>query len=512
MTAAYGAWYSRRLPLRRLYPVNTSTLTCVVCFICHNSKGKAKYAIILMDSSDDENEGGRLLILLPAYRRAAPSRHTWFPLWDFKNNVETNMGRVGHVLKGLRHAAETGVRALRLAMATFALMMLAAFLPFAATNAAADPVLAFGARIAGDDARTRIVIDMDREPTFSVHYLDNPVRVVVDLPATAFGFPAADLKAAGLFKDIRYGTMDADSARIVLTAKKPVKLVMAKVQANEDGKGSRLVLDAEMLPAEQFTELVKEQSWTSDDTAKDVGPVESTQKADPNTFLVAVDAGHGGIDAGATGSDGVTQEKDITLAFAKMFADKLNAQPGIKAFLVRDKDQYLSLSERVTIARQNHASLFISLHADTLKQKDIRGATVYTISDKASDRLAGEVADRENNSDQIAAADTQAQPPAVTDILMDLTRRETQAFSISLAQDVLSSFNGQVSTINNPHRHAGFRVLQAPDVPSILLELGFLSNKDDEKLLLDLDWRQKVADRLTEAVKQYRVSIIANGG
>jgi len=306
--------------------------------------------------------------------------------------------------------------------------------------------------------------------------------------------------------------MDADSARIVLTAKKPVKLVMAKVQANEDGKGSRLVLDAEMLPAEQFAELVKEQSWTSDDTAKDVGPVESTQKADPNTFLVAVDAGHGGIDAGATGSDGVTQEKDITLAFAKMFADKLNAQPGIKAFLVRDKDQYLSLSERVTIARQNHASLFISLHADTLKQKDIRGATVYTISDKASDRLAGEVADRENNSDQIAAAETQAQPPAVTDILMDLTRRETQAFSISLAQDVLSSFNGQVSTINNPHRHAGFRVLQAPDVPSILLELGFLSNKDDEKLLLDLDWRQKVADRLTEAVKQYRVSIIANGG
>jgi N-acetylmuramoyl-L-alanine amidase len=195
-----------------------------------------------------------------------------------------------------------------------------------------------------------------------------------------------------------------------------------------------------------------------------------------------------------------------------MFADKLNALPGIKAFLTRDKDQYLSLSERVTIARQNRASLFISLHADTLKQKDIRGATVYTISDKASDRLAGEVADRENNSDQIAGAETQAQPAAVNDILMDLTRRETQAFSISLAQDVLSSFNGQIAMINNPHRHAGFQVLTAPDVPSILLELGFLSNKEDEKLLLDANWREKVADRLTEAVKQYRVAIIANGG
>ncbi|OCJ12087.1 N-acetylmuramoyl-L-alanine amidase [Rhizobium sp. AC27/96] len=404
------------------------------------------------------------------------------------------------------------MKALRLAAAAFGLMALAVFAPLAPSMAADGSLLAYGARIAGDDARTRIVIDTDRAPTFTVHYLDNPVRIVVDLPATAFGFPAADLKPTGLFKDIRYGTMDADSARIVLTAKKPVKLVMAKAQADENGKGHRLVLDAEMLPADQFTELVKQQSWTSDDTARDVGAVEPTQKADPNTFLVAVDAGHGGIDAGATGTDGVTQEKDITLAFAKMFADKLNAQPGIKAFLTRDKDQYLSLSERVTIARQNRASLFISLHADTLKQKDIRGATVYTISDKASDRLAGEVADRENNSDQIAGTETKTQPAAVTDILMDLTRRETQAFSISLAQDVLSSFTGQISMINNPHRHAGFQVLTAPDVPSILLELGFLSNKEDEKLLLNEDWRQKVADRLTEAVKQYRVSIIANGG
>ena len=422
------------------------------------------------------------------------------------------MGRVGHLLKGLRHVAEIGVRALRFATMACALTMLMVFAPSGPAMAAADPLLAYGARIAGDDARTRIVIDMDREPTFTVHYLNDPVRVVIDLPATAFGFPAADLKPTGLFKDIRYGTMEADSARIVLTAKKPVKLVMAKAQADESGKGHRLVLDAEMLPADQFAELVKQQSWTSDDTARDVGPVEPTQKADPSTFLVAVDAGHGGIDAGATGTDGVTQEKDITLAFAKIFADKLNAQPGIKAFLIRDKDQYLSLSERVTIARQNHASLFISLHADTMKQKDIRGSTVYTISDKASDRLAGEVADRENNSDQIAGTDTQAQPAAVNDILMDLTRRETQAFSISLAQDVLTSFSGQISMINNPHRHAGFQVLRAPDVPSILLELGFLSNKEDEKLLIDPDWRQKVADRLTEAVKQYRVSIIANGG
>jgi N-acetylmuramoyl-L-alanine amidase len=431
---------------------------------------------------------------------------------DFKNNIGLNMGRGGQLLKGSRRGTENGVRALRTAIAALAVTVLSIVSPLTTAEAAADPVLAYGARIAGDDARTRIVIDMDREPAFSVHYLDNPVRVVIDLPATAFGFPAADLKPIGLFKDIRYGTMDEDSARIVLTATKPVKLVMAKVQPDESGKGHRLVLDAEMVPAGQFAELVKQQSWTNDDTARDVGPVVPMEKPDPSTFLVAVDAGHGGIDTGATASDGVTQEKEITLAYAKLLADKLNAQPGIKAFLTRDKDEYLSLSQRVTIARQNHASLFISLHADTLKQKDIRGATVYTISDKASDKLAGEVADRENNSDQLAGAETQAQPAAVADILMDLTRRETQAFSISLAQDVLTSFNGQIAMINNPHRHAGFRVLQAPDVPSILLELGFLSNKDDEKLLLDNDWRQKLVGQLTEAVKQYRVSTVANGG
>jgi N-acetylmuramoyl-L-alanine amidase len=407
------------------------------------------------------------------------------------------------------HATGIFVRRLRIAVAAIVLGILSAA---SVPALAEDPVLAYGARIAGDDARSRIVIDMDREPKFSVHYLADPTRVVIDLPATAFGFPAKDLEARGLFKDIRYGTMDADSARIVLTAIKPVKLVSAKVQPDESGKGHRLVLDAEMVPPDQFADLVKQQSWTGDDTAKDVGPAAPVEKVSPSDFLIAVDAGHGGIDTGAMASDGTTPEKQITLAYAKALADKLNEQPGIKAFLTRDKDEYLSLSERVTIARQNHASLFISLHADTLKQKDIRGATVYTISDKASDKLAADVADRENNSDKLAGAEAPAAPAEVADILMDLTRRETQAFSISLAQDVLNSFNGQITMINNPHRHAGFQVLRAPDVPSILLELGFLSNKDDEKQLLDDQWKGKLVARLAEAVKQYRASTVANGG
>jgi N-acetylmuramoyl-L-alanine amidase len=236
------------------------------------------------------------------------------------------------------------------------------------------------------------------------------------------------------------------------------------------------------------------------------------EAAKPGDFIIAVDAGHGGIDTGAIGVDTKTEEKQVTLAFAKALTDRLNREHGIKAFLTRSEDEFLSLAERVQIARQNHAGLFISLHADTLKQKDIRGATVYTISDKASDKLAADLAERENLSDQIAGKETAAEPPEVADILLDLTRRETQAFSISLAESVLGSFKDQISTINNPHRHAGFQVLRAPDVPSILLELGFLSNAEDEKLLLDEKWRVKIAELLTDAVKRYRSSVVANGG
>lgn len=376
-----------------------------------------------------------------------------------------------------------------------------------------NPLLAYGARIVGDDARTRIVIDFDREPRFSVHYIANPERIVVDLPATAFGFPAKDLEARGLFKDIRYGAMDEGSARIVLTAAHPVQLALAKVQSDENGNGHRLVLDAEMIDKQKFAELVKTQSWNDQaDAAETTSAIPQPEKAAPGDFVIAVDAGHGGIDTGAIGVDTKTEEKQVTLSFARALADRLNKEPGIKAFLTRDDDEFLSLSQRVLIARQNHAGLFISLHADTLKQKDIRGATVYTISDRASDKLAADLAERENLSDQIAGKETVAEPPEVADILLDLTRRETQAFSISLAESVLASFKDQVGTINNPHRHAGFRVLQAPDVPSILLELGFLSNVEDEKLLLDDAWRLKMADLLTDAVKRYRASLMANGG
>lgn len=396
----------------------------------------------------------------------------------------------------------------RIARRIIPLVMLAVLAGPAMSFASQQPVLAFAARVAGDDARTRVVIDFEQKPDFVIHYVDGPERIIVDLSAAAFGFPASDLAPRGLFKDIRYGTMDSDSARMVFTVNRPVKLVVAEVQKNEE-RGFRLVLDAEMTTKEQFSAMLKAQDWT---TSAAVPPQDINPVVEDGVFTVAVDAGHGGIDAGASGATTKTPEKTVTLEFARLLAERLNKVDGVKAFLTREDDTFLSLSQRVTIARQKHADLFISLHADTLAQKDIRGATVYTLSDKASDRMAENLAARENLSDQLAGFSIESGPPEVADILLDLTRRETQAFSVALADNVVKSFEGQVGLINNPHRQANFQVLRAPDIPSVLLEMGFLSNAEDEKLLLDEEWRKKVAELVADAVDRYRRRSVANGG
>lgn len=383
--------------------------------------------------------------------------------------------------------------------------------------AANGELVASAARIAGDRVKTRVVFDFDRDFSFSVHYVTHPDRIVIDLPATRFSLASGELKGEGLFRDIRYGAMDAESARIVLTALKPARLSSARVTRNEDGKGYRLSLEAESVSESAYRDLVKRQTWDvpkrADAEKATTSPMpEEAVRPATGTFIVAVDAGHGGIDAGASGAASGTPEKDITLAAARVLADRLNREPGIRAFLTRSGDEFLSLSERVNLARKGQANLLVSLHADTLKQKDIRGATVYTISDKASDHMADELAHRENLSDELAGLSLPDGPSDVADILLDLTRRETQAFSVTLARTVVSSFEGQIGLINNPHRFAGFRVLQAHDVPSVLLELGFLSNPDDEKLLLDEAWRGRVADLLAGAISGYRRKAVAGGG
>ncbi|WP_420854851.1 N-acetylmuramoyl-L-alanine amidase [Shinella kummerowiae] len=412
----------------------------------------------------------------------------------------------------LRLLTEYFLRALTVAIV--AVLSIAIVTPAFAVSAAAAPLLAFSARMAGDDARTRLIIDFDRKPEFKVHYVANPYRVLIDLPETDFGIKAEDLEARGIFSEIRYGTMAAGRSRIVLTASRPVGVVLAEVQEEQGAASYRLVIDAAIVTDQVFQGQMEKQSWQEASVPASTGqtPVMLPGSRADGPFVIAVDAGHGGIDNGARGGVTKTEEKHVTLAFAQQLADALNKLPDTRAFLTRQKDEFLSLSQRVQLARSEGANLLISIHADTLKQKDTRGATVYTISDKASDSLAASLAERENLSDQIAGISFVDEPAEVADILLDLTRRETQAFSINLAQSIVSTFKNEVMLINNPHRHAGFRVLTAPDVPSILLELGFMSNKDDEQLLIDPAWQKKVAGLVAKAVEQYRSTVVANGG
>jgi N-acetylmuramoyl-L-alanine amidase len=352
----------------------------------------------------------------------------------------------------LRLLTEYFLRAVTISIA--AVLSIAIVTPAFAVSASAAPLLAFSARMAGDDARTRLIIDFDRKPEFKVHYVANPYRVLIDLPETDFGIKAEDLEARGIFSEIRYGTMAAGRSRIVLTASRPVGVVLAEVQEEQGAASYRLVIDAAIVTDQVFQGQMEKQSWQEASAPASTAqtPVMLPGSRADGPFVIAVDAGHGGIDNGARGGVTKTEEKHVTLAFAQQLADALNKLPDTRAFLTRQKDEFLSLSQRVQLARSEGANLLISIHADTLKQKDTRGATVYTISDKASDSLAASLAERENLSDQIAGISFVDEPAEVADILLDLTRRETQAFSINLAQSIVSTFKNEVMLINNPHR------------------------------------------------------------
>ena len=223
--------------------------------------------------------------------------------------------------------------------------------------------------------------------------------------------------------------------------------------------------------------------------AETTGSTQATPKGDrlgkpvpDDLFTIVIDPGHGGIDGGAAGPNG-TVEKDITLSFANELRDLLGKDGGYQVFMTRETDDFLRLDERVRIARQHDADLFLSIHADTIRLKGIRGATVYTVSDTASDEEAKALADRENLSDQLAGFVIEEEDHEVSDILVDLIRRETHSFSMRFARSLVDELSSSVRLINNPHRFVGFRVLKAPDVPSVLVELGYLSNeKDDEQL------------------------------
>jgi N-acetylmuramoyl-L-alanine amidase len=219
-------------------------------------------------------------------------------------------------------------------------------------------------------------------------------------------------------------------------------------------------------------------------------------------IVVVIDPGHGGIDPGAK-SRGGTLEKDVVLAFARRLQSALETSGRYTVRMTRDDDIFIPLGERVNIARREKASLLISVHADSVRTGNVSGASVYTLSERASDTVAAALAEQENRSDVIAGVDLTGESDAVADILIDLVQRETKNYAVFFARTLVTELKQNTGMVRNPHRSAGFRVLKAHDVPSVLLELGFLTNPSDEKHLTDGKWQDSVAKSVAEAVSEY---------
>jgi len=230
---------------------------------------------------------------------------------------------------------------------------------------------------------------------------------------------------------------------------------------------------------------------------------EKDHKHDKDTRqVIVIDPGHGGVDPGATGVSGI-YEKYITYSMAHELQQQLERTGHYRVHLTRDRDVFIPLRERTAIARQMNADLFISLHADVVKDPDIRGLSVYTLSQNASDAEAQSLADKENKSDLIAGIDLSRESTDVTSILIDLAQRETMNRSAGFASDIVNELESETPLLANTHRFAGFAVLKAPDVPAVLIEMGYLSNTIDEKNLRQPEYRAKLAHAISRAVEHY---------
>lgn len=406
-----------------------------------------------------------------------------------------------------RHAL---MRALRVAFLALGIV------PFAANGAeplpAKDggPVEARGYSMSGDAKRTTIGLDFDREPEVKWFLLRAPHRLVIDLPETNFLLDSSALQPLGLVTGVRYGDLGRGAARLIVTAGGPFKVDNLDLLDDADGSGIRLVADLAAASEAEFEAALAEQAETTGSTlARRVAQPAAGQVGDQD-FVIVIDPGHGGIDGGAEGVSG-TQEKVVTLALATELRDRLAATGKYEVHMTRDTDEFLRLDDRVKIARRHGADLLISVHADAIRFKGIRGATVYTVSEKASDAEAQALADRENLSDQLAGIPVGEEKQEVADILIDLIKRETHGFSMRFARSLVGELGATVGLINNPHRSAGFKVLKAPDVPSVLVELGYMSNAKDEQQLLSAEWRGMAAASIVAAVEKFAAGRAGGG-
>ncbi|WP_294646506.1 N-acetylmuramoyl-L-alanine amidase [uncultured Aureimonas sp.] len=370
------------------------------------------------------------------------------------------------------------------------LAFLTAILPMRNASASDRPSVVTAIEVVGkgDAFEIDLVVDGQAEPKLIL--LRNPYRVALDFDGTLAAAKLPAIDKTSLVTDIRHGLVGADRYRLIMTLSQPVR---PKLDVTKGETGVRVSL--RLAPGDDKTFTLPSLPKAS------ASPAAEHRSNRP--FVIVLDPGHGGIDRGATGEKG-TEEKAVNLAFGLALRSALEALPDIKVVMTRDDDTFIPLNERAAIARRAGANLMVSLHADSIRYKDLRGATVYTLSEKASDSLSRELADTENSADRFAGSEWDQDAPEIHDILVDLVRRETEALSEHFAIQLVADLGkGEIRLINNPRRSAGFRVLRAPDVPSILLEMGYLSNPEDEQALQSEDWQKRLAAILARSIAEF---------
>ncbi len=381
-----------------------------------------------------------------------------------------------------------------------ALAVLVGLLGFAGIAAAEIPI-ATRARLGEHPDKTRVVLELSRGVSYRVFTLADPYRVVIDLPEIDWRVPEKMRNlSAGVVKGMRYGLFTPGRSRVVLDLERPARIESVFVLKPSKGYPYRFVLDLAAASREVFLQTTE--AIDSDPPLPAIRASKTPSPVPDERLTIIIDPGHGGIDPGAIGVSG-TYEKDITLSYARALKERLARSPKYRAILTRDRDIYVKLADRRQTAQHARAELFIALHADAHHRAGIRGASVYTLSDQASDELAAELADDANRSDIIAGIDLSDETTLVSEILIDLAKRETMNLSAIYASTLIRAFDGQVRLLSKPQRSAGFVVLKSVDVPSVLVELGFLSNPEEERLLLSPMFRRRAVESIAAAVDRY---------
>jgi N-acetylmuramoyl-L-alanine amidase len=373
--------------------------------------------------------------------------------------------------------------------------------------------LATGARLAGDQKQTRFVVDLSQKVDMRAFTLANPYRVIIDLPQIAFQLPPkTGERGRGLVKAFRFGLVMPGGSRIVVDTTGPVRVERAFVLDAADGLPARLVVDLAAVDRDTFLRAAAIDNRLPRDPPRRAEREAAPVTSDPRPVIV-LDPGHGGIDTGTRAASGEL-EKTLVLEFALMLRDKLEQTDKYRVVMTRTDDRFVELGERIRLARQRDAQLFISVHCDALRRREgeAEGATVYTVSEHASDAEAARLADAENKADVIAGVNLSAEPNDIADILIDLAQRETKNYSAQFARVLVGELKATARLHKHPLKSAGFKVLTAPDVPSVLIELGYVSSREDIKQLTSNDWRSQVSDKIVQAVDAFFTTRLAGSG